>query len=148
MHHQVSVDVDAAPEQVWAVLADVERWPSWTPTMTSVRRLDVGPVGMDSASEVRQPKLPRNVWRVTRFEPGRRFEWAASAPGVTTRADHRIEPLAGDRSRVTLEIKSTGALAGVFRLLLGSLTRRYVDVEAASLKKHCEARRADPTTSS
>lgn len=148
MQHQVSVVVDAAPEQVWAVLADVEHWPSWTPTMTSVRRLDGGPFGADSAVEVRQPKLPRNVWRVTRFEPGRRFEWASRAPGVTTRADHRIEPLEGDRSRVTLAIELSGALAPLLTMVVWSITRRYVNLEAHSLKRRCESHRADPTISS
>jgi len=143
MRFQVTEEIDAAPEQVWAVLADVERWPDWTPTMTSVRRLDEGPLGSASSAEIRQPKLPKTVWRVTRFEPGRRFEWAAGGPGMTTRGDHVVEPLDGGRSRVTLEIATVGALAGVMWLLLGSLTRRYVSLEASSLKRRCEA--AHPT---
>lgn len=110
--------------------------------MTSVRLVDGGPVGLGSAAEVRQPRLPRNVWRVTAFEPGRRFEWSAAGPGVTTRADHRVEPLGDERSRVTLEIEMTGPLAGPASLVLGGLTRRYVAREAAGLKEHCEAGRA------
>jgi hypothetical protein len=36
-------------------------------------------------------------------------------------------------------IESTGPLAGMLTLLLGSLTRRYVSTEGRSLKQHCEA---------
>jgi len=145
MRVEVTEEIEATPEQVWAVLSDVPHWPDWTPTMTSVRRLDDGPFGVDSAAEIRQPKLPRNVWRVTRYEPGRRFEWATAGPGLVTRGDHLVEPLAGGRSRLTLVLESTGALSGLVWLLLGSLTRRYVSLEASSLKRHCESAGTDPT---
>jgi len=90
MKYEVTEEIDADPSDVWAVLADVEHWPDWCPTMSSVRRLDDGPFGVGSAAEVHQPKLPRTIWRVTEFEPGRRFEWAttslASPPAAITRS--------------------------------------------------------------
>ena len=52
-----------------------------------------------------------------------------------------VEPLDDGRSSVTLEIATVGVLAGVVALLLGSLTRRYVSLEASSLKRRCEAAR-------
>ncbi|MGH3669413.1 MAG: SRPBCC family protein [Pseudonocardiaceae bacterium] len=139
MGHEVTVEIDATPEQVWSVLEDVERWPRWSPTMTSGRRLDDGPFGRDSTAEVRQPRLPKNAWRVSRFEPGRRFEWVTSAPGVTIRADHRIVALANHRSRVTLTIAESGVLSRLIAPLSGPFTHRYLTLEAAGLKKRCEA---------
>ena len=141
MKHQVTEEIDAAPSDVWAVLSDVERWPDWCPTMTSVRRLDDGPLGVASAAEVRQPKLPRAIWRVTAFEPGRRFEWATTSLGVTTSGDHQIDPLPNGRGRLTLTINVTGALAPLLTVVVWPMTRRYAATEAASLKRRCEARR-------
>jgi uncharacterized membrane protein len=148
MRYEVTEEIDVAPSDVWAVLADVERWPDWCPTMTSVQRLDDGPFGVGSAAEIRQPKLPRAIWRVTEFEPGRRFQWTTTSLGVTTSGDHRIDPLPGGRARITLTIEVTGALAALLTVVVWPMTRRYVTLEASSLKRRCEARRAGPTTSS
>jgi len=148
MRFEVTEEIDADPSDVWAVLADVQRWPDWCPTMTSVRRLDDGPFGVGSAAEIRQPKLPKASWRVTEFEPGRRFEWATAALGITTRGDHRIDGLPDGRSRITLTIKVTGALAPLLTVVVWPMTRRYITLEAGSLKRRCEARRTGPATSS
>jgi len=36
---EVTIDIAAACERVWATMADVLRWPQWTPTVTAVRPL-------------------------------------------------------------------------------------------------------------
>src|SRR6202521_532865 len=69
----VAVDIGAPPEKVFGVLCDVERWPEWTPTMTSVQRLDNGPFGVGSSAQVRQPRLRPAVWQGTNLEDGRNF---------------------------------------------------------------------------
>lgn len=107
------MDIEAGADQVWAVLVDIGHWPSWNPTVTSVRPLQDGPFGLGSTAEVRQPKLPQATWRVSRYESGERFEWITTSPGVTTRADHHVEPLDGGRSHLTLELHQTGPLAGL-----------------------------------
>jgi uncharacterized membrane protein len=138
VQYRVTEEIDAAADVVWDVLVDVTTWPSWLPTTNAVRRLDHGQFGFGSAAEVRQPRLPRNVWRVTEFEPGRRFEWSTTSPGVEIRGDHLVEPLDDGRSRVTLRIETSGPLSGLVELLYGQLNRRYVASEARSLKRRCE----------
>ena len=47
----VSVNIDAPPEKVFAVLCDVERWPEWTSTMTSVQRMQSGSFAVGSCAQ-------------------------------------------------------------------------------------------------
>src|SRR3712207_8146916 len=52
MRVDVTVDISAPPEVVWALLSDVESWPTWTASITAVRRLSPDPlqVGSDRKS--------------------------------------------------------------------------------------------------
>jgi len=139
VEYHVSVDVAAAPEQVWAVLADVERWPEWTPMITRLQRVDSGAFGVGSTARIKQPRLPTAVWRVTEFDPGRSFSWVSRRPGVRTEGGHRVTPAAGGGATVTLSVRQVGLLAGPVGLLAGGLIRRYVQTEAQNLKRRCEA---------
>jgi uncharacterized protein YndB with AHSA1/START domain len=139
MEYTVSRDVDADSGTVWAVIADVERMPAWTPTMTRVRVLDGRDLRVGARVRVEQPRLPTATWEVTELEPGRSYTWASPAPGLRSVAWHGVEPVGAGRSRITLGIRQTGPLS-VVAALLGPLTRRYVDTEIAGLA--AEATRA------
>jgi len=133
-----AVYIDAAPEKVFAVLCDVERWPEWTPTMTSVRRLEGGPFAIGSSAHVRQPKLLPAVWRVTELQNGRNFTWTTRSPGLRMTAGHLIEPQ-GAGSRVELTFELSGLIAPVASRLYGDLIERYVATESQALKKRSES---------
>jgi uncharacterized membrane protein len=137
-----TIDIAAPPEQVWAVMADVERWPEWTASVTSVERLDERPFGIGSRARVRQPRLMVAVWTVTAFEAGRYFAWQNAVPGLKSVGGHRVEAADGNASRVTLSIDWSGPLAPLIRLFYGKLSRRYVEMEAQGLKRRCEASQA------
>lgn len=132
-----TIAIDASPDRVWAVMSDVERWHEWTASITSVERLDDGPVGVGSRARVRQPKLRPSVYEITSWTPGREFTWATRQPGVTGIARHVVEPVDGG-SRVTLSVEFSGLLATVVAWLAGGLTRRYMAMEAAGLKARAE----------
>ena len=132
--HQ-TLDIQAPPCRVWAVLIDIERWPEWTASMTSVRRLDSGPFRLGSRAHIRQPKLRPAVWEVTEFERSS-FTWVSRQPGIRTTALHRVDPN-GSYSRLTLSIEFSGPLAPVIGLLAGKLTGRYMSMEANGLKLRC-----------
>jgi uncharacterized membrane protein len=131
---ETSLYVDAPAEVVWEVLSDVARWPQWTPTVTSVERLEVGPLRIGSQARLRQPRLREAVWEVTELVEGRLFTWQSKAPGVTTIGRHEVVP-EGNGSRVTLGIEQAGPLGGMVALLWGRLTQRYIELEGESLAK-------------
>ncbi|MDN3357142.1 SRPBCC family protein [Actinomadura sp. DC4] len=138
MRYQIENDIDAAPEAVWAVLADVERWPEWTKSMISVRRLEDGPFGSGSKARVRQPRLPAATYTVTEYEPGRAFDWAAKSPGVTVTGGHYVDPRGDGRATVRLTVDLTGFLAPLVGLFTAKLVRHYIGLEAEGLKRRCE----------
>ena len=139
MEIEERIDIAAPPERVWSVISEVERWPEWTPTMQQVQRLDDGPFAIGSRARIRQPRGPVAIWTVIVLEAGRYFEWHSATPGLRQVAGHRVEPIASRGSRVTLSFNWSGPLAPIVRLFFGKLARSYVQTEAQSLKRHCEA---------
>ena len=137
MQVDVTVDISAPPEVVWAVLSDVESWPTWTASITSVRLLGPDPLQVGSRVRSKQPRLPASVWIVSELVEGERFIWTATGPGVHTRASHRVVRTS-DGSRATLSIDQAGVLGRLVGRLFGGLTRRYVAMEAAGLKQRSE----------
>lgn len=47
------------------MLREVERWPEWAPTVTSIRRLDDGPLAVGSRVRVAQPRIAPTEYVVT-----------------------------------------------------------------------------------
>lgn len=133
MRHDTTIDVAAPPEDVWRVMEDVETWPRWARSMTSVRRSATGPLLVGERVKVRQPGIPAAEWTVTAVERGASFTWVSRRPGVTTSATHVVAPTRNG-SRVTLTIEQHGPLAAITGVLLGGKVRRFVEIEAAGLR--------------
>jgi uncharacterized membrane protein len=138
MEQRTSVDVAAPPDRVWEVLVDVQRWPEWTESVSSVRPLDAGPLAVGSRVEISQPRVPTGTYTVTALEPGRVFTWEQRQPGSTVTAYHECAPLPGGGTRVDLRVVMSGAVGGVVGRLYRKLTERYLAMEAAGLKARAE----------
>lgn len=134
----VSVQVDASPDRVWAVMSDIERWHEWTPTVISITKKEAGPLRVGAVAHIRQPKVPPTDWTITALEHGRGFEWRAKSPGVKVTARHAVEAQLGG-TRATLSIQFHGVLGGVIGRLTSGMNRRYLALEAEGLKRRAEA---------
>jgi carbon monoxide dehydrogenase subunit G len=134
---RTEIDIEAPPERVWAIIRDVERWHEWTASITSIRRLDAGPLRVGSTAQVRQPRLPPNRFVVTALQDSRGFSWESRSPGLRGVGHHWIEP-AAHGSRVTLGVDFRGPLAWLVSRLYGPLTQRYIEMEAEGLKRRAE----------
>lgn len=134
-----TVDIAAPSDRVWRIMVDVERWPEWTRSMTTVRRLEGGPFAVGSSAWISQPKLRPAVWTVTELKAGRSFTWSARGPGFRVSGTHSVEPIEGG-SRVTLSLQFDGLLGGLMGSLFKKLNVEYMDLEAGGLKRRSEER--------
>lgn len=133
-----TVEIDAPPERVWAVLLDVERWPEWTPTVTSVQRLDPGPLALGSRTRIIQPKLSPAVWKVTELnELERVFTWTARSLGIAVSGRHQVNWFRSG-SCATISINYSGLLGRLMAHLLRELNWEYLTAEAQGLKWRSE----------
>jgi uncharacterized membrane protein len=130
--------IEAAPSRVWQVMSDLQRWPEWTASVSSVEMKSSGPIGVGTSVVVRQPKLPAATWTITAFEPSAGFTWISRAPGVVVSARHVIEEVLGG-TKVTLSICYAGLFGALLATMTASLNERYLAMEAAGLRERSES---------
>jgi hypothetical protein len=110
--------VDAAPEDVWALLADLGSYPEWNPFIVSATgRLAEGE---RLAVRIRDARGGESSFRprVTALEPGRRLVWLGrlGLPGLFD-GEHRfeLEPVDEGRTRLVHAERFRGLLVPVLR---------------------------------
>lgn len=132
-----TISIAATPSAVWRVLADVDAWPQWTKSVTSVERLNQQSMALGTQVRIVQPKLKPAVWTVTEWQAEKSFTWVSKNPGVTVTAGHEIVRTSAGCD-VVLTIHFGGLLGGVIGLLVGRLTNEYMTMEANGLKHRAE----------
>jgi carbon monoxide dehydrogenase subunit G len=137
MLQETTFAVAAPPAVVWQVLTDVEAWPTWTASVTSVERLDDGPLRVGSRARIAQPRIPTVVWEVGELEEGWSFTWSQGSRLARTTAVHSVEDDGTGGSRVRLSVAQEGIVGSVVGLLYKGLTKRYLAMEAAGLTERC-----------
>jgi uncharacterized membrane protein len=137
-------DIPAPVATVWALTTDVERLPEVTPTMTSVERLDEGPLSVGSRVRIRQPGQPAREWTVTELDRDRRFAWSTSALGSTMTGVHELDAIDGG-TRNTLAIELDGWSSRIVGVLLGRVLRRAMATENEGIRAAASGR-SSPST--
>lgn len=137
MRFEQKVTIQAPADRVWQIYSDAARWPEWNPTIDSLEVLGDGPLRVGLRARIRQPKLPAAVWEVTELVDGEYFEWVATGPGIRTTGGHRVRSTP-EGTVATATVIQEGPLGRLFGRLTGKLTRRYLELEAESLKKVSE----------
>ncbi|HRC62102.1 MAG: SRPBCC family protein [Dehalococcoidia bacterium] len=121
MRIEHTIEIAAPADRVWELTLDVEKWPELTPTITSVKRLDGGPMAVGSQARIKQPAQGTRVWTVTDLEPKRHFVWSTKVMGSRMTGGHHLSQGAtGTTNRLTVDIE------GPFAPVLGVLLRRPI----------------------
>ncbi|MEV0299234.1 SRPBCC family protein [Nocardia sp. NPDC050710] len=90
IHYRTEALIKAPLDTIWNLQADVERWPSWQKAVTSMKRLDSGPLQADSQFRWTTPApatatTPATTLTITstvhQLEPGRCIRWSGPAVG-------------------------------------------------------------------
>jgi uncharacterized membrane protein len=139
-----SVEIAAPAAAVWAVYADVERWPEWTASITRIEALDGPELAVGKRYAIKQPRLPRLVWTVSDFEDGTAWTWQQGSPGGLTLGVHEVVAVSPEHTLVRQRIDQRGPVGTLVGVLMRGLTRRYLALEAEGLKARCEHRFAPP----
>jgi len=136
--YESTVTIKGSRERIWTVIADVERWHEWTPTVTRIEAMGSGPMGLGARFRVLQPKLRPAVWTVTNFRPAQGFTWESRNPGTRVVAEHSIHAANGNEFKVLLRVTFLGLFGVVVGMLFGGLTESYLAQESVSLKRRVE----------
>lgn len=133
-------DIEAQAGHVWKVFSDVQRWPDWADTFTSVVALDGPELQVGRRFEIKQPRLPKLIWEVTELTPGAGWTWVQRSPGGLSIAHHSVVAQSDSRTRVDQSLEQRGPIGSLVGLFMRSTTKRYLETEATGLKARCEQR--------
>ncbi|MFF5291204.1 SRPBCC family protein [Paractinoplanes globisporus] len=134
MYRENSTVISAPPSVVWRLTTDVERWPSFMPTVQQLTRLEAGELRVGSTARVKQPGQTAAVWTVTRLTPTTEFTWETRRMGLRMIGRHLLAP-EGDGTRNTVSIEVTGRGAGLFSAFFGGLIARVIQQENAAFAR-------------
>lgn len=140
---QTEIEIDATPEQVWAILTDFAAYPAWNPFIKYIR----GIPQQGARLEVRiQPSGAKGMTfrpSVLTADSGRELCWLGRflLPGVFD-GEHCfvIEPLANGKVRFRQSEQFSGALVPMFRASLDRDTKRGFEEMNQALKSRAEAK--------
>jgi len=128
------IEIDAAPESVWDVIVDVERWPEWNHEVKSV----VLQGGLQEGSVFRWKTGSGPIVSTFReIEPPRVVAWTGRAMSI--KAVHRwnLEQTNGKTTVSTAE-SFDGALSRLFRRPLQKALKKSLDEGLEALKAEVE----------
>jgi carbon monoxide dehydrogenase subunit G len=119
-------EVAVLPDRAWSRLAQVERWPEWAPHITAVELSPAGDLGPGSSGALHIRRLGRNTFRMTAWDPPRRWEWTGAMAGLRVVYDHRFEPNDAG-TLLTWTVDLVGALAPIVKPVFARVYGRNVD---------------------
>jgi len=86
-----NIIINARPEQIFRVLADIENWNQWTPSVKRITIVNDIKFNKGTKARIVQPKLLPALWKITEIEKNKYFTWVTKYIGVKMTCKHIIE---------------------------------------------------------
>lgn len=138
-----TVEIDAPPEAVWAVMVDFERYPEWNPFTVKVDA--VLEMGARVVLHLPDPTNPgstfENVEWISAIEPPFHLQYntGAEIPGIHAVRDQWVADLGGGRSSYRTTDAFTGEIAAYVFETQGPWVTAGFNATARALKARVES---------
>jgi hypothetical protein len=104
-----TIETTASPEAIWRLWSDVATWPEWN---EDIEKIEIsGPFAVGSTIAMTPKGQDTVELRIAEASESHLFIDEAEFPDVVVRTVHRIDPLGGDRSKVTYRMEISGPAA-------------------------------------
>jgi uncharacterized protein YndB with AHSA1/START domain len=131
---RMTLGTTASKQAVYALWADPSTWSRWDPQVASVTMN--GPVRVGARGKMKGVSGPDSNIEITAMEPGVRFAYAASGPGLRIVFERRFE--AGDATRFTHSVAMSGAMSGFLAPRVGVRIQEGMPAAMTRLKALAE----------
>jgi Polyketide cyclase / dehydrase and lipid transport len=132
-----NIETSASPEEVWRLWADVGRWAEWN---ADIERIElVGPFA--AGSTIRMTPIGQEAveLRLAEAVEPELFVDEADLGEIVVRTTHRVEPLNGERARITYRMEITGPAADTLGPQIGPEISGDFPQTLAALVERAEA---------
>lgn len=103
---EYAIETSAAPDVIWTLLRDVERWPQWN---AGVEKIEIkGPFAAGTLFVMMAPGQDPITSRLVEVQDGKSFLDETRLGELRIFVDHRIEPLAAGRTRIVFSVEAFG----------------------------------------
>ncbi len=133
--HQESVETTAAPERIWELFSDVNRWKQWN---SGIQHIELhGPFVVGTTFSMRTMENEQFLSTLVAVENNKSFTDETVIDGTRILVHHDISPLPSGNTKVTYSTEITGPNAAQFG---ATVTGDFADVLKA-LKTLAEQRK-------
>lgn len=126
--------VEVPLAEAWTRLGQIERWPEWAPHITAAALSPTDDLGPTSTGALQIRGFGRTTYRMTVWEPARRWVWVGSIPGASVIYEHRFEPDGDAATILEWVVFLQGRLAFLVRPVFAAIYGRNLDRAIPRLK--------------
>ena len=145
MTHRITatIRIDASPQEVWDLYADVEGSVEWVPFAEEILSVS-GPAGLGQVYRERTRLggiADVAEWTVIEWDPPRRQVQRSTGKGMESRLMIEVEPDgpgALARQGVSLDSRAPGLLGWVHERIFGMVARRGIESSLRAAKRRLE----------
>lgn len=142
-HLRASIHIEAPPQAVWDLYADVEGSVGWVPFAEEILYVS-GPAGLGQVYRERTRLGGISdvaEWTVIEWDPPRRQVQRSTGKGMDSRLVIAVEPAGGGtlaRQEVILDSRAPGPLGWLHERVFGFVARRGIVAALAAAKRRLE----------